>query len=63
MAEKKEKKKYVVLNPHHVPPHVPVLSNADLSQQWYEGDTFEPPEGANVDWLLAQGYIREVKDG
>lgn len=64
-------KRYLVLNPQGHPAEVDgnrvhIIAyqppQQELPARWYEGDIFEPPKGMGLDWLLAEGYIKEVPD-
>ena len=59
---------YIVRNPRGIPKGIVILSwrpqgKPDETQDWYEGDTFIPPDGMDAtdveDWLES-GFIEEV---
>lgn len=53
-------KRYVVGNPRNIPAGRHILSNADGSKRWYEGDDYD---GDVAGWLIERGFLVEVTDG
>ena len=53
---------YVVANPRGLPRGIPIISWQD--KEWFEGDEFAVPSGlSNLKFLVAGGYISEVRNG
>lgn len=60
MPAKRSAKRYIVGNPRNIPAGRHILSNADRSKRWYEGDAYD---GEVEDWLVKRGFLVEVTDG
>lgn len=64
MPTKRSTKVYKVMNPHNIPPEIPVIGPWESGGQtytWHEGDDLEPPDGMSLVRLLRDGFIVEVK--
>lgn len=51
---------YIVANPRGIPAGRHILSNADGTKRWYEGEVYD---GDIADWLIKRGFLVEVKGG